>query len=110
MSVTSISSSRLIPELSLAVSVTGSEPLRAPPASRPEASTVALGTVGSLIVMSEPMHEVLDPAAGGDRARVGAVVAAEPQRERVRGPGVGVSAGKLRAVDGRAGDVKLFSG
>jgi hypothetical protein len=63
--VTSISSSRLIPELSLAVTVTGSEPPRAPPANRPEASTVALGLVGSLIVMSEPITRcsIRPPAA-----------------------------------------------
>ena len=43
-----------MPELSLAVTVTGSEPLTAAPASSPDASTVTVGAVGSLIVTSLP--------------------------------------------------------
>ena len=43
-----------MPAPSVALSVTGSEPSREPPASSPDASTVTDGGVGSLIVTSAP--------------------------------------------------------
>ena len=43
-----------MPPLSLASSVTASEPLRRPPASSPEASTEAAGFVGSLSTTRAP--------------------------------------------------------
>jgi hypothetical protein len=52
--VTSISSTRRMPTLSVALSTTGSEPLRGPPASSPSADTVGTGGCGSLTVMSAP--------------------------------------------------------
>ena len=80
-----MSSTRWMPALSLAVTVTGSEPLAG--AAGEQAGGLdrdASARVGSLIVMSEPWRRLSDRAAGGDRARRAAAVAADAQVQRVR--------------------------
>jgi hypothetical protein len=52
--VTSISSTRRIPALSVALSTTGSEPARGPPASRPSAVTLGFGGWTSETVTEAP--------------------------------------------------------
>ena len=68
---TSSNSTLRMPELSLATSVTGSDPLRAPPASIPDASTVTTGAVGSLIVTSLPCRMWLMPPPAATEQSVG---------------------------------------
>ncbi len=99
-----------MPAPSLAVTVTGSEPLRPPPASRPEASAVAVGGVGSLIVTSEPcrMWRIAPPVL----TEHGEARSKQPAR-RIRVfalPAYLASAGKLARVTVLLATLTLLSG
>jgi hypothetical protein len=99
-----------MPAPSVAVRVTASEPSRAPPASRPEAATVGLGGVGSLIVTSEPCSVcVITPSAVSEQ---GELRLKQPTRRIswLALPAYAFSAGKLCRVTALFGTATLASG